>query len=776
MASVWGELKRRNVVRVAVAYVVVSWLILQLTDILIPMLTLPEWVGRLVFLLLLVGFPLALFFAWAFELTPEGLKKEKDVDRSESITHVTGRKLDFVIIAVLVVAVGFLLADKIFLGEDDTVADEIIATERQSIAVLPFMILSSNQDDEFFSDGLTEELLNSLAQISSLDVAGRTSSFYYKGKTPSFQEVGEALGVAHVLEGSVRRAGNQLRITTQLIKVDDGFHLWSATYDRTLDDIFAIQEDIALQVTDALKVTLFGDEAESLRQHGTSNAEAQSLYLIAKARLREGQAFLADTEQNPQHLRSARRLLEEVVRLDPEFAEAWAALARAYMSVTVASLDASGESLSQPDGARLSGEALERALALAPDLPEAQLAKAQWHVANLLLGPDTLAEVRTRVAAAIEAFEKSLRLAPNSAEALEAYALLRNDRGEYKAAISLFDRAIALDPHSQAHLHRARSLYWSGRTSESVREYKRIGQLYPDVPWKAGIAEIEFNRGHLHHGILWAENAPEIFAVPFAWASLGDKDRLREFYEVLRRRGGSFASLVSVEEMFLARDYLGVTNWFDERGNSASFVKFVKMSMPWIAAVYLRDRPDALNKLELWLVEFPTLRESLWGSPAAREFVTELRVEELIRQAMYGIYVAYTLNQAGHSADANVVESWSEEQLNMSVPRGSISEFALLHSRALLAGARGQTEEALAALEALVNAGWRQTMSPLTYYASGDYGGDLAWFEDSPLLDSIRDEPRFRAVVEKVNAANAAMLAELNAGLTLEDIMDEEFE
>ena len=205
MASAWEELKRRNVVRVAVAYVIVSWLILQLSDVLIPMLTLPEWVGRLVFLLLLIGFPLALFFSWAFELTPGGLKKEKDVDRSESITHLTDRKLDFAIIGVLVVALGMFAVDKFVLAPDSITASDadqdFIATEvRQSIAVLPFVNMSPDPDQEYFSDGLSEEILNLLAKIPELKVIGRTSSFAFKGKDEDLRVIGEALGVKFLLE------------------------------------------------------------------------------------------------------------------------------------------------------------------------------------------------------------------------------------------------------------------------------------------------------------------------------------------------------------------------------------------------------------------------------------------------------------------------------------------------------------------------------------------------------------------------------------------------
>jgi TolB-like protein len=244
------ELKRRNVFRVAIAYVLLGWAVLQGADFLLDLAAAPEWVIRVFAIAGLVGFPFALFFAWAYELTPEGIKREKNVDRSTSITRQTGRKLNRLIIAFLVVAVGLLLLDRFCLQTGRTADANGAAEESRSIAVLPFVNLSDDRDH--FADGLSEELLNLLAKSPDLKVAGRTSSFAFKGRNEDLREIGEALGVEHVLEGSVRRSGERLRITAQLVEVDDGFHVWSDTYDRQMADIFDIQDDVAGAITDAL--------------------------------------------------------------------------------------------------------------------------------------------------------------------------------------------------------------------------------------------------------------------------------------------------------------------------------------------------------------------------------------------------------------------------------------------------------------------------------------------------------------------------------------------
>ncbi|RPH98730.1 MAG: hypothetical protein EHM68_03510 [Lysobacterales bacterium] len=291
MPGLFQELKRRNVFRVGVAYLVASWLLLQIVDVIGPILRLPDEFSRYLLFLLLVGLLPALVFAWVFELTPEGVKRDREVNHTQSMTRRTGRKLDRAIIVILALAVSLLLFDK-FVQTDtvpapppsvDTVADGGTAEQAvpapvsdsgKSIAVLPFAIMSNGPDDDYFADGLTEEIINALAQVPDLLVTARTSAFHFKGQNLPVAEIAGQLGVAHVLEGSVRRAGEQLRITAQLVRAADGFHLWSETYDRHTRDTFAVQTDIAEQVAQALNVLLDDALRERMRRVGTRDVDA----------------------------------------------------------------------------------------------------------------------------------------------------------------------------------------------------------------------------------------------------------------------------------------------------------------------------------------------------------------------------------------------------------------------------------------------------------------------------------------------------------------------
>jgi TolB-like protein/tetratricopeptide (TPR) repeat protein len=315
--SLFAELQRRNVVRVAIAYAVVAWLLAQVADIAFDNFGAPDWVPKSVLFVLILGFPLAVFFAWAFELTPEGVKREKDVDRSQSITNVTGRKLNRLIIAVLVLAVGFLLVDKFVLQPvpEEVIADAPVADVDKSVAVLPFVAMSSGPDDEFFADGLTEEILNSLAQLPDLLVTARTSAFAFKGIDVSIPEIAAQLGVANVVEGSVRRSGDRLRVTAQLIRAEDGFHLWSETYERSTADSFGVQDEIAEKVASALDVVLDDEQLRRMRSTGLQNPEA--FIAFQKGMKLHSEAHAMGLEEMSRGLLLANEEFTKTIELEP---------------------------------------------------------------------------------------------------------------------------------------------------------------------------------------------------------------------------------------------------------------------------------------------------------------------------------------------------------------------------------------------------------------------------------------------------------------------------
>jgi adenylate cyclase len=290
--SFFGELKRRNVIRMAGLYLVGAWLVVQVAGTVLPMFGAPEWLPRTIVVLLAIRFVPAVIFSWVFELTPEGSKREEDVAPGRSITPQTGRRMDRMIIVVLVLALGYFAFDKFVLTprrEAALVASAVPNESRsvinaKSIAVLPFVNVSADKNDEYLSDGMTEELLNVLTKVKGLRVPGRSASFAFKGKTEDgiFRKVGEQLHVNAVLEGSVRKAGDKLRITAQLINAADGFHIWSETYDGNMKDILAMQSDVAQRVVQALQVQLGVDEARALTKKPTENPEAYRLYLLGR--------------------------------------------------------------------------------------------------------------------------------------------------------------------------------------------------------------------------------------------------------------------------------------------------------------------------------------------------------------------------------------------------------------------------------------------------------------------------------------------------------------
>ncbi|MDH4003174.1 MAG: tetratricopeptide repeat protein [Xanthomonadales bacterium] len=443
MASLWTELKRRNVIRMTVLYSVAGWVLLQIADILFGLLDVPGWGLRLVLGLLLLGLPLVVIFSWVFEMTPEGIKRESEIDRSESVTTNTGRKIDRLIIFGLVAIVAVLLADRFLLMPDpekpsqvavqgpavevtgaDAAADPAGDTQQKSIAVLPFVNMSGDEENEYFSDGLTEELLNLLAKVDDLRVSSRTSSFAFKGKDTSIPSVARELKVANILEGSVRKSGATVRITAQLIDVDTDSHLWSETYDRQLDDIFAIQDEIAQAVVDALKVQLLepGELAPTVARE--TDTDAYLLYLRARHTYELGR----DTRDDDMVARAIEQY-ETVLERDPDYALAYAGLSDAYGFQSIRG------DLDTHEGYERSREMAEKALAIDPDLVEALLALA-----------DIQLEFDWDMEAAERSYLRALEIRPSDAEGLRTYGYFLATDGRYDEAFKYYQKALEVDP------------------------------------------------------------------------------------------------------------------------------------------------------------------------------------------------------------------------------------------------------------------------------------------------------------------------------------------
>ena len=469
--SIVLELKRRNVFRVAIAYVIIAWLILQIGDTLGPALRLPEAVNTALAFFLILGFPLAVFFAWAYELTPEGIKKEKDVGRSQSITHVTGRKLDYFIIGVLVLALSYFAYDKFVLvpsrdaelvqaATEQAAASDRRETADKSIAVLAFADLSPEGDQEYFSDGISEELLNVLSKIPGLRVVARTSSFQFKGENRNIIDIGEQLNTTFVLEGSVRKAGLQVRITAQLIDARSGFHLWSESYDRELDDIFAVQEEISAAILMALKERLGLQVEMASRVTPPANNEAHDAYLRGR--------YLV-VQRTPSTVDGAVREFEKAIAVDPDYALAHAELAMALLLRTLF-----GDGLSLSDTTASADFHAQRALALDPTLAEAHAATGYVLWTNSILTHSKFDE-------GLAHFRQAIHINPNYSTVYTWMGGLLGDYlGRYKEAFAAAETALQLDPLSIQGSHfYILALMERNRLDEADRELEKLASIAP---------------------------------------------------------------------------------------------------------------------------------------------------------------------------------------------------------------------------------------------------------------------------------------------------------
>jgi TolB-like protein/Flp pilus assembly protein TadD len=465
--SLFAELKRRNVIRMAGLYLVGAWLLTQVAGTVLPMFGAPEWLARSVVIVLALGLIPALVFSWVFELTPEGIKRDAEVPLEQSIAPQTARRMDRMIIAVLLLALTYFGFDRLVLAPRRDAALVAATTQAvtaktaaesdvdaHSIAVLPFVNMSGDAANEYFSDGISEEILNVLARTTGLQVAARTSSFSFKGKNQEIPDIARQLQVRMVLEGSVRKQDDRVRITAQLIDAKKGYHVWSQTYDRKLSDIFAIQDEIAKAIGDELQVQIAGTSEAGKSSSGTRNLEAYDLYLrgIALWQTRRGDALL-----------QAIDLFEQATKVDPKFDQGYGGLALTYAVIG----DYSGRVPYAETLARATDFA-ERALTLDASLPEAYAA----------LGTVAGKEFRRVTADAL--LSRSIELRPSFATAYQWRGTLLMTSGDLAGGLASLERASALDPRSLvvAENH-AYALRASGRDAEAKTRCMRALEIDP---------------------------------------------------------------------------------------------------------------------------------------------------------------------------------------------------------------------------------------------------------------------------------------------------------
>jgi len=457
MKNLFAELKRRNVFRVGLAYIVVSWIALQFVDVVQDPLNLPAWLPKVVIVLLAVGFPIALIISWAFELTPEGLVKTAVVDESKSIRPQTGQRINRLIISGLTIVVVLLLIER-FRPENEDAASVVPEAQvaKPSIAVLPFVNMSGDPEQEFFSDGMTEEILNVLAKNHALRVAGRTSSFAFKGKNEDMRAIGKSLGVDYLIEGSVRKDADKVRITTQLVQAVDGFHVWSETYDRKLTEIFVVQDEIAHAISDELKVSFGGGESGAGAANQTDNMAAYDLYL--KARDAHKHRHVADA------LEFARRVTEE----EPDYAPGWAVYAQAL--ALAPNWIYNDEPMQSAGAYAMAFIAAQKALILDPNSVEALGALANVY------------RTRLQWSDAGRAYLKALSIDPDNPVILEDYVEFLLAVGKLRDARPLAEKLVGLEPQVPIYLHALVMADWAlGDYAAALPAAEKEYTLGPDL-------------------------------------------------------------------------------------------------------------------------------------------------------------------------------------------------------------------------------------------------------------------------------------------------------
>ncbi|MDH3646972.1 MAG: tetratricopeptide repeat protein [Gammaproteobacteria bacterium] len=709
--SLLNELKQRNVFRVAATYALMSWLLLQVVDTVVPLTGLPEWTGRFVLLLLAVGFPVALFFSWAYELTPEGIKREQDVDRSTAANGIS-RKIDYAIIALLSIALVYLVATRNRTAPWEEAVEPSIAqsapdvADNRSIAVLPFENRSALKEDAFFTDGIHDDLLTHLARIGSLKVISRTSMLRYRGSDKSLPQIARELGVATILEGGVQRAGNTVRINVQLIDAVTDEHIWANNYDRelTAQNIFSIQTEIATAITKSLQATLSPQEQARMATAPTTNMKAAEEYMLGR-QLMENRTSAG--------LAGAVEQFKRATQHDPEFAQAYVSLADAYQLQMYYSGAAQNEV--QP----LARNAIDKALNLDDRLGEAYVS-----LAFLIDGTDGKAGE--------EAYRKGLQLRPNYARGHHWYGTFLNSRGRLDEARAELEKAVELDPMSPIIQSSLGTLYQRmGLVKETLERLNHAIEIDPGfAKGYADIAEFEFFvRGRSDAALLAIQEyrrldpgTPRAFALPgLVYLYLGDPDTAQVWIKKANELGPD--AIVPLYAAALLNLYRGEID--DAAVNLQRVLAIVPNYVPAITRLCDVDiqRGDLDGALKRYERFFPGLSED------------ELVVNR--RNYAPAVGLAQVLQKSGDAQRADALLSRALTVFSTIPVSVRTSEGVGLLETEIFA-LQDRSQDALAKLRETINRG-----SPEEW-----------WYHEkhNPRIASIRNEPQFQDMMRDIHS------------------------
>ena len=713
------ELRQRNVFRVAIIYIVVSWLLMQIGDVMFPALLLPAWTTTMLVAFLLLGAPLALILAWAYEVTPDGVVRTEDVPREQSITADTGQKINRMIIGVLALAVIFLLAKNWMTGDEAPLQPTSVLDK--SIAVLPFKNQSASTENAgFFAAGMHDELLTLLSRLGDLRVISRTS---VERLDPNLNipEIGALLGVATVLEGQVQRAGNRLRINVQLIDTLAEGHLWANTYDRelTAENIFDVQSDIARTIADSLHAELSASDEEVLRAIPTANIDALQRFMLGRQHWHRS-SFAS--------LRTAVTYFQEATEHDPEYAQAWAAIAAAAsQSFQTGAIDLQEyKALAEP--------AVTRALSINNKLAEvhAELATLQWQSGNI-----ELAEM---------SFQTALKLDPNQAWSLHSYGTYLRKTGRSDEAIPILERALQGDPLSPLILSElGKAAMYAGQPEKTLMYAKRILEIDPSsVHGYTGHLQAYVEMGRLDLGIPWfikmVANDPDDFE---SWAHLsywlhmvGEPEWSVRYMDGALRRGANEPAVLKnqVQSLMLQDKSVAATAIARQALSS-------DLEDRWYSdRIFLRQMRDAAfqsGDLDSGLEWYRNRHPELLGN------APDFSVGNINSAAD----LALLLRRASKADEAATLIAAGIQWYEQAIPNGVYGSRTGIAYVDLLA-LNGERQAALDALRAAVDYGWR-------------YG--WPWYLASKNLDSIREAPEFQAIVAELDADMATQLAAIRA-------------